>query len=184
MPQQVISNALQPCNGGHHAFEATSKSNRRSAKCEPHTVDQLRGKLRALMQASLVHVTNDPRAKMCWARYQQKIVRRYHIDAVRWPVPKEGEDGVLFKDLSKQTLHQKPLEQLVRSWELGHTAFRQLTEAEILEQELHEAHQQTRPISQHVDKGEARPEYQKGKAGRRKKHIHYTKSERFVEDDV
>ncbi|TFY74454.1 hypothetical protein EWM64_g9558 [Hericium alpestre] len=149
-----------------------------AVKRGPRTVNLLRSELRALMRTSLVQVTGDPKAEMCWAKYEQEIVIGYRVAIEGWP------DNVLFKDLSKQTLRLKLLKNLVQRWKLGLTGFRQLTEAEVLERQQNQAGPHMK--APRVDKGDKRPQCQKGQAGRRKKHICYTKSERFVhsEDDM
>ncbi|TFY83177.1 hypothetical protein EWM64_g831 [Hericium alpestre] len=170
---QESSNALQ-ARDGCHGFEK-AKLEHHPAKRGPRTVNLLRSKLRALIRTSLVRVTGDPDAEMCWAKYEQQIVAGYHVDIEGWP------DDVLFKDLSKQTLRLKPLKNLVRRWELGLTGFRQLTEAEIHERQQTDASPHMK--AQRVDKGDSRPQYQKGPAGRRKKRIRHTKTDRFVHSE-
>ncbi|TFY78822.1 hypothetical protein EWM64_g5190 [Hericium alpestre] len=64
---------------GCHGFKK-AKLEHHPAKRGPRTVNLLRSKLRALIRTSLVRVTGDPDAEMCWAKYEQQIVAGYHVD--------------------------------------------------------------------------------------------------------
>ncbi|KAG2140766.1 hypothetical protein BD769DRAFT_1336179, partial [Suillus cothurnatus] len=87
-------------------------------------VSQAHAAIHNIINSTLREITGDPDANMQWALYFQNIVQRYQVMVEGWP------DSVPFVNLSQASSALPELDRLFRSWKLGATCWKTLTDEE------------------------------------------------------